>query len=68
MKKCSRNLCLIGLDPPAGRMEAYTMSSDEMKRAVDLLAEYARTGMLCIGNDEAELLRRYARTMGEWRK
>ena len=44
------------------------MSSDEMKRAVDLLAEYARTGMLCIGNDEAELLRRYARTMGEWRK
>lgn len=45
----------------------YIMSSDEMKRAVDLLAEYARTGMLCIGNDEAELLRRYARTMGEWR-
>ena len=44
------------------------MSSDEMKRAVDLLAEYARTGMLCIGNDEAELLRRYARTMGEWRE
>ena len=42
------------------------MSSDEMKRAVDLLAEYARTGMLCIGNDEAELLRRYARAMGEW--
>ena len=43
------------------------MSSDEMKRAVALLAEYARTGMLCIGNDEAELLRRYARMMGEWR-
>ena len=44
------------------------MTSDEMKRAVDLLAEYARTGMLCIGNDEAELLRRYARTMRERRK
>ena len=44
------------------------MSSDEMKRAVDLLAEYARTGMLCIGNDEAELLRRLARTMEEWRR
>lgn len=41
------------------------MTNDEMKRAVDLLAEYAHTGMLCIGNDEAELLRRYARAMGE---
>ena len=44
------------------------MSSDEMKRAVDLLAEYARTGLLCISGEEAELFRRYARTMGEWRK
>lgn len=44
------------------------MSSDEMKRAVDLLAEYARTGLLCISGEETELLRRYARTMGEWRK
>ena len=43
------------------------MSSEEMKRAVDLLAEYAQTGMLCVSGEEAELLRRYARTMGEWR-
>ena len=26
MKKCSRNLCLIGLDPPAGRMEETRMT------------------------------------------
>lgn len=44
------------------------MTSDEMKRAVDLLAEYARTGLLCASNEEMELLRRFARTMGEWRK
>ena len=44
------------------------MSSDEMKIAVDLLAEYARTGLLCVSGEEAELLRRFARTMGEWRK
>lgn len=44
------------------------MSSDEMKRAVDLLAEYARTGLLCVSGEEAELLRRFSRTMGEWRK
>ena len=53
---------------PPGEWRKQTMTNDEMKRAVDLLAEYARTGMLCIGNDEAELLRRYARTMGEWGK
>ena len=44
------------------------MSSDEMKRAIDLLAEYAQTGILCISGEEAELLRRYARAIGEWRK
>lgn len=44
------------------------MTSDEMKRAVDILAEYARTGLLCVSGEEAELLRRFARTMGEWRK
>lgn len=44
------------------------MTSDEMKRAVDLLAEYARTGLLCVSGEEAELLRRFARTMGERRK
>ena len=33
-----------------------------------LIAEYARTGLLCISREEAELLRRYARTMGEWGK
>lgn len=44
------------------------MTSEEMEKAVALLAEYARTGVLCIGNDEAELLRRFARTMGEWRE
>lgn len=42
------------------------MTSDEMKMAVDLLAEYARTGLLCVSGEEAELLRRYARAMGEW--
>lgn len=68
MKKCSRSLYLIGLDPPAGRMEEITMTNDEMKRAVDLLAEYARTGLLCVSGEEAELLRRYARTMEEWGK
>ena len=41
------------------------MTSNEMKRAVDLLSEYARTGLLCISSEEAELLRRYARTMVE---
>ena len=53
---------------PPGEWRKQTMTNDEMKRAVDLLAEYARTGMLCIGNDEAELLRRYAHAIGEWRK
>ena len=44
------------------------MSSDEMKKAVDLLAEYARTGLLCVSGEEAEILRRFARTMEEWKK
>ena len=38
------------------------MTNDEMKRAVDLLAEYARTGLFCVGDEEADLLRRFART------
>ena len=44
------------------------MTNEEMKKAVELLAEYARTGLLCVSGEEAELLRRYARTMGEWRR
>ena len=44
------------------------MTSDEMKRALELITEYAQTDMICVSNDEIELLRRYARTMGEWRK
>ena len=44
------------------------MTSEEMKKTVELLAEYAQTGMLCVSNEETELLRRYARAMGEWGK
>ena len=33
MKKCSRNLCLIGLDPTTGRMEEIAM-----KRTFDIFA------------------------------
>ena len=53
---------------PPGEWRKQTMANDEMKRAVDLLAEYARTGLLCVSGEEAELLRRFARTMEEWRK
>ena len=53
---------------PPGEWRKQTMTNDEMKRAVDLLAEYARTGLLCVNGEEAELLRRFARTMEEWRK
>ena len=51
---------------PPGEWRKQTMTNDEMKRAVDLLAEYARTGLLCVSGEEAELLRRFARTMEEW--
>lgn len=51
---------------PPGEWRKQTMTNDEMKRAVDLLAEYARTGLLCVSGEEAELLRRFALTMGEW--
>lgn len=34
MKKCSRSLLLIGLNPPAGRMEEIIMTLIEMKNKV----------------------------------
>ena len=57
-----------GLTHPQGEWREQTMTNDEMKKAVDILVEYARTGLLCVGGEEAELLRRYASAMGEWRK
>ena len=53
---------------PPGEWRKQTMTNDEMERAVDLLEEYARTGLLCVSGEEAELLRRFARTMEEWRR
>lgn len=44
------------------------MTSEEMEKAVALLAEYACIGLLCASNEEMELLRRYARIMTEWKK
>ena len=44
------------------------MTSDEMKRAIDLLTEYAQTGMLCISEEDRKILCCFARAMGEWGK
>lgn len=42
------------------------LTSDEMKRALELFVGCARTGMLCVSAEEMKLMREYIRTMSEW--
>lgn len=44
------------------------MTSTEMKRALDLLVEYIRTGTLCVSAGEMKLMREYIRAMANKRE
>lgn len=41
------------------------MSSEEMKEALELLIEYAQTGLLCIDERQRQLLKRYSEEMSK---
>lgn len=40
------------------------MTSDETREAIDLIAEYAQTKMLCVDERQKQLLIRFNETMG----
>lgn len=41
------------------------MTSKEMKEVIDILVEYAETGMLCIDERQRQLIRQYSEEMGK---
>lgn len=47
------------------RNGGFTMTSEEMKEALELLIEYAQTGMLCIDERQRQLLKRYSEEMSK---
>lgn len=41
------------------------MTSEEFKEVLDILAEYAQTGMMCIDERQRRLIVKYSEIMGE---
>ena len=46
------------------RKERNTMTSDEIREAINLIAEYAQTKMLCIDERQKQLLIKFNETTG----